>query len=416
LRRVRVATAFLFLSLSLGLAGGSGCARLKPVRQDQGDPTPFGTYPATSEAANGTKTSPADLYADRLNSSRSRMDKAPTPAEAVEPKEQLASLDPADDVQGPKVALQPPVALPSYPTTRPDAADQATTELASVSQPLVPAAPASFEPADPVEVVAPAPAPAPAPEPAPALTTAPAPAGPGLESILAESRRRLSELSSYQVKMSHQERVGDNLNAAEDVVLSIRRNPKAVRIEWREGAHKGREVIYAADSGQGKMHINMADSVIPVPRLSMPPDSPLAMKNSRHPITEAGFDTILANMEKGLARDRGGPGPGGTIRYAGLETPQGLDSPCHKITRVTPDHEEWVVYLDARTYFPALVQANAANGDLLERYVFRDVQPNLAELATPAAFDPDARWGTSKGLFQRIARSAGADAPSAETR
>ena len=65
---------------------------------------------------------------------------------------------------------------------------------------------------------------------------------------------------------------------------SPNRNPP-IRLEWREGPHKGREVIYAAGQNAGLMHINMADSLVPVPRMSLAPDSPMVTRTSRHPIT-----------------------------------------------------------------------------------------------------------------------------------
>ena len=79
------------------------------------------------------------------------------------------------------------------------------------------------------------------------------------------------------------------------------------------------------------MHVNMADSPIPVPDSRLPPDSPLVMKNSRHPITEAGFDTIVADARRrGLdgARDRARRSP-----TRGSRRPPPLDQPCHKIER-----------------------------------------------------------------------------------
>lgn len=147
-----------------------------------------------------------------------------------------------------------------------------------------------------------------------------------------------------------------------------------------------------------------------LPRLSMAPDSPLATRNSRHPLTEAGFDTIIRNMEIGLKHKTAGE-PDGRIRYEGLETADGLDTPCHKIVRDAADGEHWIVYVDPETHLPALVQATSSDGALLERYRFRDPVFNLPELASAEAFEPDARWGAAPGLLSRLARSAAANAP-----
>ena len=222
--------------------------------------------------------------------------------------------------------------------------------------------------------------------------------------LVAEARSSLDAMASYQVTLHRHERVNGKLEPEEDVIVAIRRDPRAVRLSWPSGPHKGREVLYRSDEPGGLMHINLADSAIPVPRLSLPIDSPMVMRNSRHPVTEAGFDSIVASLEEAL-KSTGGPG----LEYAGLETPEPLDRPHHCLTRTTTAGERWRAYLDPRSHLPAMVRCESANGDLQELYVFRDVQPDIAELATTAAFEPNARWGPPKGLFGRLSR--GNDAP-----
>jgi hypothetical protein len=229
------------------------------------------------------------------------------------------------------------------------------------------------------------------------------------ESILAESRARLEGLGNYQVWLNRQERVGNTLGPPEDVVLSIRREPAAVRLEWPNGPHKRREVLYSASENGGLMHVNMADSLLPVPRLSLPPDSPLVMHNSRHPITEAGFDTILKNVEDAIKGEKAGDQATGKVTYEGLEKAEQLDRPCHKIVRTTPSGETWAVYIDPESRLPVLVQAVDAKGELLERYVFSNPRYDLPELAQADAFDPNLRWGPPKGFLNRLAKANSTD-------
>ncbi len=249
--------------------------------------------------------------------------------------------------------------------------------------------------------------------PAPAGTPAPTPP---LGRILAETRQAVDALSSYRVKMTHQERVGETLNPVEDVVLNVRRKPKAVRLEWPDGPNQGREVIYAADANKGLMHVKMPEALVPLPRLAMAPDSPLALRNSRHPITEAGFDTIVENLERSYQGNLRADSSNGLVRYEGLEIPEGLTQACHKLVRVTPTNETWTVYLDPQTHLPASVQAVSGKGELLERFTFRDPVLNLPELAKAEAFDPEARWGPSKGLLSRLAGATTAVDPPTRTR
>ena len=218
--------------------------------------------------------------------------------------------------------------------------------------------------------------------------------------VVARTRAAVDRMATYQVNLHRQERVNGTLLAEEDVVLAIRRTPRAVRLTWPSGPHQGREVLYRADEPGGRMHVNMADSALPVPRLSIDPDSPMVMKNSRHPITEAGFDSIVAALEAGL-QTPGGP----NLTDAGLETVSPLDHPHRCLIQSRPG-ETCRVYLDPATDLPALVLTQDNRGQLLERYLFRDVRPDLPELNTTGAFDPETRWGPPKGLFSRMARGS----------
>ena len=230
---------------------------------------------------------------------------------------------------------------------------------------------------------------------------APAPENAGR--IVAEARKALDAMASYQVLMHRQERVNGTLQPEEDVVLAIRREPRAVRLSWPTGPHKGREVLYRADEPAGLMHVNLADSALPIPRLSIPPMSPMVMKNSRHPVTEAGFDPLIL----GLEAPEGSLGVS-ALAYNGLGTPPPLDHPHHCLTRTSASGEVSRVYIDPRTHLPALFAVDGPNGELLERYVFRDVLANPPDLAANEAFDPNARWGPPRGLFGRVARGADA--------
>jgi len=171
-----------------------------------------------------------------------------------------------------------------------------------------------------------------------------------------------------------------------------------------DGPHKGREVLYSAPENDGRMHVKMAGSRVPVPPLALAPNSPLALRTSRHPITEAGFDTILDHLQAALTLSRRKDPDAGVLTDGGPETPGELGRPCRKLVRKKPDGETWVVYLDAETQLPALVQSTGAGGELLEKYLFRDLKPELPELASADAFNPGHRWGRSAS---RLARSAG---------
>ena len=258
-------------------------------------------------------------------------------------------------------------------------------------------------PRDQPEINEPKPTP-PAHEPRPAVQA-------DLNAILSKAESKLESMRTYQMQVSRLERVGGQVQPEEEIVLSIRRDPKAVRLEWASGASKGREVIYSSALDPRMIFVHMPSTAIPLPVMKIPVDSPLVMRNSRHPITEAGLDTIVENLRKS---ERGGdatPTRQGGLKYKGIEKPSGLDRTCHHFVRVTASGETWNVYLDARSLLPSMVIAQDSRGAMIERYIYREIQENPTDLAAAGAFEPDQRWGESKGLLgdsppARLARTA----------
>lgn len=243
--------------------------------------------------------------------------------------------------------------------------------------------------------------------PAPAETRPALAPDDALDRLLAQVRARLDAAPTYQVEITRVERVGSQLQPEEDVVLNVRRNPKAVLLQWVKGPSKGREVIYSTSLNDRMMYVNMANSSLPLPRMTIPIDSPMVLRNSRHPISEAGFDTIVNNLVKHAKSSSIEARAEGKIIYKGIENPKGVDRPCHRLVRVSPQGETWDVFLDTETMMPALVSATrTSSGELIERYVYRNFKANPGELASTGAFDPDKRWGESKGFLSRLARGA----------
>lgn len=294
------------------------------------------------------------------------------PAEVVAPLPELAAVPPTDQAQQPTTgqALEEPPAGAGVVTTN-DSEDAATAGPARDAH---------------------------------ARTGAPSEAD-QLETLIQSAKQRLSGVRSYQSRMVRQERVGEKLLPPEEVLLSVRRAPFAVRLEWPSGPNQGREVIFAGAESDGKIQIKQPGSMIP--RLTLSPDSPLVARSSRHPISEAGFDALVSNLEKSLNEMRAGQ------TSLSLEEPSVVPEVgrrCYRVLETRPDGERWVVCIDAETLIPTIVEGHDAERGLLERYLFHDVRFNPAELASADAFDADRRWAASAspGLLGRLARTAGA--------
>lgn len=376
--------ALVAAGLTLGLGVLPGCARLQT---NQSTPT---------SAVLGVER-PDNNYSS-YHTARST---APGAAAGLDPSApivpQIAGIDPLPP--GAVIAAEPLPATTAANAAPAADAGVAATRLVSAHRGVPEAARLIAAGARPADVEIPPVADQPA--------TSPAAAEQDPARLVAESRAAIERMASYQAKLHRQERVGSNLLPAEDLVLSIRRQPRAIRLSWPTGPSQGREAIYRAEGGDGLMHVHMGKGSL-VPRMNLAPDSPLVLRNSRHPITEAGFEPILADLERAIQDPNYG-----TLASLGTAAPAPLDRPHPGVARTNAAGEVAQVFFDPDTHLPALVEVKTAGGDLLEHYVFRDVQIDPVELAEVNAFDPDNRWGQARGLFGRVAR--GNDAGGEET-
>ena len=63
--------------------------------------------------------------------------------------------------------------------------------------------------------------------------------------------------------------MGGQLQPQEELSLSVRTEPKAVRLEWADGPNKGREVIYSSALDPRMLFVHMANSAIPLPSMKI---------------------------------------------------------------------------------------------------------------------------------------------------
>lgn len=356
------------------------------------------------------------------------------------PSIDLPNLPPADTLPppsgGPRSSSSAPVAPGSVSPFASTPAPKVATNSPVVSGPVLtltqpgdgdapPAPPAEEKPARPVSAkpsvnVAP-----PVIAPAPPLLNKPVAAPSGgsttgvktsqnsnssksdvakLDSILQKTSLTLGQISSYRVQVSLQEQMNGKLLPPDSFQLSKRREPFAVRMEWSQGKEAGREVIFSPVYTNGMIQIRMPKGLIP--RISMSPESPLVRSKSRHPISEAGADSVVDRLRSTLDLHKQNRPDAGQLEVTTVVEP--VVGQVDRIKHVTSTGETWVVDMDSSTGLPLTIHATDPNGQLLEHYEFRKYELNRPDLMTADAFDPNARWGQAS-LFGKIARSGSND-------
>jgi len=110
---------------------------------------------------------------------------------------------------------------------------------------------------------------------------------------LEQGRKFLQETPDYTAVFSKQELVGGELLDLQDIYLKCRHQPFSVYLRWLSG-DEGREVLYTDGANNGEMLVHGGGWKARLPSLSISPNSPLAMAESRYPVTKAG---ILGTVE-----------------------------------------------------------------------------------------------------------------------
>jgi hypothetical protein len=415
-------------------AGGSAKESEKPAAPAVPAPVNITPKPAASTPSISPKSDlPSSLPPADAKTPAPELPKAAEPpaskpdTPALDPKLPVTppQLPPSDSlpIELPK-DLPPPPAAANPDTARSVAAPSAVIATTNPSLPsLSPFSPSVANSNDdddrvitltqPGDVIAPAPIEI----PAPAETKPAAPANPKvvgteaksavdeLAAILNKTQQTFSTVTNYRVNVLLQERMNGRLLPEDKFTLSKRREPLAVRMEWTDGKEVGREVIFSPTQTDGLIKIRLPKGLLS--QISMAPDSPLVRSKSRHPINEAGADSVVERLFATLNRFKANDPNAGQLSVEHV-----VDSKLGKIQRVThhnAEREIWVVDLDETNGLPLTIHATDEAGELLEHYEFRGYELNLPELLTAEAFDHTARWG-DKSLFGRLATGLSKDA------
>jgi len=111
---------------------------------------------------------------------------------------------------------------------------------------------------------------------------------------------RLDQVSTYTATFRKTERINGVIGPEQTLAMKFRQNPFAVYFKYLDPT-PGKEVVYAEGHYENKLIAHSTGvSRWLVPRLAVPPNHPIALAESRHPITEAG----LGNLTKKLIEFR----------------------------------------------------------------------------------------------------------------
>ncbi|MBX6316382.1 MAG: DUF1571 domain-containing protein, partial [Isosphaeraceae bacterium] len=114
--------------------------------------------------------------------------------------------------------------------------------------------------------------------------------------VMLAAKRRLEAVPGYTAIFRKQERLNGTLREEQTLRMKVRHEPFAVYLKFL-APKAGKEVLYAEGQHDNKLIAHNGDWTRRlIPRLKVSPTDPLALADSRHPITEAGLLKLVNKL------------------------------------------------------------------------------------------------------------------------
>jgi outer membrane lipoprotein-sorting protein len=202
-----------------------------------------------------------------------------------------------------------------------------------------------------------------------------------------EAEELLASIDNYTTIFYRQVQVNGELKEKETMFLKFKK-PFKVYLKWIERPHKGRECLYIDGENKNRLKVH-STGLLSSFALNIDPFGAIAMKSSRHPITDIGVDYITRIIGKEFRRGI----ESGEIEliYHGEETVYRRKT--RKVEGIFPMdcHKGYYAYravinLDLQMKIPIQIEVYDWKNKLLEYYGFENLILNAG--LNNADFDP----------------------------
>jgi hypothetical protein len=207
--------------------------------------------------------------------------------------------------------------------------------------------------------------------------------------IVADMKAAYASIQDYTAHLVKRERIKDKLRDAEDIRLKFR-EPGKIYMRWVGPYLPGREILFVKGRDQDRALIHEPKFPTSLITILTPPDSPLVLQESRHPITDVGLGRLIellaTHIHRALTR---GELATREIPAVGPSSPAKAERRLELMTPKTATGyiaHRAVVAIDLGTRLPVAVELFGASDELLASYTYKDlvVNPGL----TDRDFDP----------------------------
>lgn len=204
--------------------------------------------------------------------------------------------------------------------------------------------------------------------------------------LVQRAAQSYAAIQDYACLFVKREQIGGQLGPDNIIHMKVKTQPFSVCLQWQAPRdQEGQEVIYVLGGNGGNMRVKPAGGLRLLGFISMDPNDPRAMKNSRHPITQAGLGSLIERLAKGWAQEK-------LLNVTQVKTGT-YEYARRRCTRVETIHSanpgqqlsyyRTVVYFDQETSLPIRVENydwprfQDDPGQMLEMYSYVNLQLNV---------------------------------------
>jgi outer membrane lipoprotein-sorting protein len=193
------------------------------------------------------------------------------------------------------------------------------------------------------------------------------------DEIISKAVKAYEKIDDYVCRFSQKELIKGKIREEKNLILKFKK-PQQIYLRWTEGSDKGNEAIYVEGKNKNKLTVHLS-GLWKFITVSVDPNGSRAMKDRRHPITEAGIGHVIQLMADNYSRAINDKEC--VISKAEDAEVSGRKAILFKAT-FPPDKGYYNhiinIWIDRDLSLPVKIVVYGKNKELLEEYIFEDIK------------------------------------------